>query len=68
VLGKNKHNRAPDRLILIISHDFEFLSLVADELLFMKKGSIVSHTAFTAADAERIFERLRSDEKERKGS
>ena len=50
--------RAADRLILIISHDFEFLSLVADEMLLMEKGTIVSHTAFTAAQAEKVFEYL----------
>ena len=50
--------RAADRLILIISHDFEFLTLVADELLLMEKGTIVSHTAFTAAQAEKVFEYL----------
>ena len=54
--------RAVDRLILIISHDFEFLSLVADEMLLMEKGTIVSHTAFTAAQAEKGFEQLRVDE------
>lgn len=59
--------RAPDRLILIISHDFEFLSLVADELLLMENGKIVSQTAFSAAQAEKIFEQLRSDVKEGKG-
>ena len=54
--------RAADRLILIISHDFEFLSLVADELLLMEKGTIVSQSAFTAAQAEKVFEQLRVDE------
>ena len=62
-----KSVRAPDRLILIISHDFEFLSLVADELLLMEKGKIVSQTAFSAAQAEKIFEQLRSDGEEGKG-
>ena len=57
-----KSVRAPDRLILIISHDFEFLSLVADELLLMENGKIVSQTAFSAAQAEKIFEQLRTDE------
>ena len=47
--------RAADRLILIISHDFEFLSLVADELLLMEKGNIVLQTSFTAAQAEKTF-------------
>ena len=51
--------RAADRLILIISHDFEFLSLVADELLLMEKGTIVSQSAFTAAQAEKTFAYLR---------
>lgn len=54
--------RAADRLILIISHDFEFLSLVADELLLMEKGTIASQSAFTAAQAEKVFEQLRVDE------
>ena len=62
-----KSVRAPDRLILIISHDFEFLSLVADEMLLMEKGKIVSQTAFTVAQAEKIFEQLRSDGEEGKG-
>ena len=53
--------RAADRLILIISHDFEFLSLVADELLLMEKGTIVSQSAFTAAQAEKTFAYLQSD-------
>jgi len=57
-----KSVRAPDRLILIISHDFEFLSLVADELLLMENGKIISQTAFSAAQAEKIFEQLRTDE------
>ena len=54
--------RAADRLILIISHDFEFLTLVADELLLMEKGTIASQSAFTAAQAEKVFEQLRVDE------
>ena len=54
--------RAADRLILIISHDFEFLSLVADELLLMEKGKIVLQSAFTAAQAEKVFEQLRGTE------
>lgn len=54
--------RAADRLILIISHDFEFLSLVADELLLMEKGKIVLQTAFTVAQAEKVFEQLRRTE------
>ena len=62
-----KSVRAPDRLILIISHDFEFLSLVADELLLMENGKIVSQTAFSAAQAEKIFDYLRSDVEEEKG-
>ena len=57
-----KSVQAPDRLILIISHDFEFLSLVADELLLMENGKIVSQTAFSAAQAEKIFDYLRTDE------
>ena len=57
-----KSVRAPDRLILIISHDFEFLSLVADKLLLMENGKIVLQTAFSAAQAEKIFEQLRTDE------
>ena len=52
---------ADDRLILIISHDFEFLSLVADELLLMEKGTIVSQSAFTAAQAEKTFEYLKGN-------
>ena len=51
--------RAPARLILIISHDFEFLSLVADEMLLMENGKIILQTAFTAAQAEKTFEHLR---------
>ena len=62
-----KSVRAPGRLILIISHDFEFLSLVADELLLMENGKIVLQTAFSAAQAEKIFEQLRSDVEEEKG-
>lgn len=54
--------RAADRLILIISHDFEFLTLVADELLLMEKGTIASQSAFTVAQAEKVFEQLRVDE------
>lgn len=54
--------RAADRLILIISHDFEFLTLVADELLLMEKGTIASQSAFTAAQAEKVFEQLRRTE------
>ena len=53
--------RAADRLILIISHDFEFLSLVADELLLMEKGTIVSQSPFTATQAEKTFAYLQSD-------
>lgn len=53
--------RADDRLILIISHDFEFLSLVADEMLLMEKGKIVLQTAFTAAQAEKTVEYLKKD-------
>ena len=56
-----KSCRFGDRLILIISHDFEFLSLVADEMLLMEKGKIVLQTAFTAAQAEKTFEYLRMD-------
>jgi len=56
-----KSCRSGDRLILIISHDFEFLSLVADEMLLMEKGKIVLQTAFTAAQAEKTFEYLRMD-------
>ena len=62
-----KSVRAPGRLILIISHDFEFLSLVADELLLMENGKIVLQTAFSAAQAEKIFEQLRTDVEEEKG-
>ena len=54
--------RAADRLILIISHDFEFLSFVADELLLMEKGTIILQSAFTAAQAEKVFEQLRRTE------
>ena len=57
-----KSVRAPDRLILIISHDFEFLSLVADEMLLMENGKIVSQTAFSAAQVEKVFEQLQTDE------
>ena len=53
--------RADDRLILIISHDFEFLSLVADELLLMEEGKIILQTAFTAAQAEKTVEYLKGD-------
>ncbi len=53
--------RAPDRLILIISHDFEFLSMVADELLLMEKGKIVQQTEYNAVQAEKAFEYIRSE-------
>ena len=53
--------RADNRLILIISHDFEFLSLVADEMLLMEQGKIILQTAFTAAQAEKTVEYLRGE-------
>lgn len=52
--------RADDRFILIISHDFEFLSLVADEMLLMEKGKIVLQTEYSVVQAEKIFELIRS--------
>ncbi|WP_024469321.1 ABC transporter ATP-binding protein [Treponema pedis] len=52
--------RSPERLILIISHDFEFLSLTADEIIVMEKGAVLSHAPFTEAEAERVFEYLKT--------
>ncbi|CEM63024.1 ATP-binding cassette domain-containing protein [Treponema phagedenis] len=52
--------RSPEKLILIISHDFEFLSLVADELLLMEDGKIISQNPFTESEAEKTFEYLKA--------
>ncbi|UTC67323.1 MULTISPECIES: ABC transporter ATP-binding protein [unclassified Treponema] len=51
--------RSPETLILIISHDFEFLSLVADEIILMEKGEVISHSEFTKEKAEEIFNYLK---------
>ncbi|MGI5174616.1 ABC transporter ATP-binding protein [Treponema sp. OMZ 840] len=52
--------RSPENLILIISHDFEFLSLVADEVVLMEKGGIACHGAFDNKEAERLFNLLKN--------
>ncbi|UTC63076.1 ABC transporter ATP-binding protein [Treponema sp. OMZ 787] len=52
--------RSPETLILIISHDFEFLSLVADEIILMEKGTVISHSAFTKERAEEVFNYLKN--------
>ena len=51
--------RSNQTLILIISHDFEFLSLVTDEIILMEKGSVVSHSEFTKEKAEEVFNYLK---------
>lgn len=48
-------------LILIISHDFEFLSLVADEIVLMEKGKVILHSEFTQEKAEKIFHYLKDE-------
>ena len=52
--------RSNQTLILIISHDFEFLSLVTDEIILMEKGSVVSHSEFTKEKAEEVFNYLKN--------
>ena len=52
--------RSPEKIIIIISHDFEFLSLTADEIMVMEKGSIVSHSEFTKEKAEEVFDYLKN--------
>ncbi|UTC64091.1 ABC transporter ATP-binding protein [Treponema sp. OMZ 788] len=51
--------RSPETLILIISHDFEFLSLVTDEIILMEKGAVISHSEFTKEKAEEVFNYLK---------
>ncbi|WP_428768977.1 ABC transporter ATP-binding protein [Treponema sp. HNW] len=53
--------RSPEILILIISHDFEFLSLVADEVILMKEGRLASHKPFDKNEAQRLFRLLKSE-------
>jgi len=52
--------RSPETLILIISHDFEFLSLVTDEIILMEKGAVISHSEFTKEKAEEVFNYLKN--------
>ena len=52
--------RTQQTLILIISHDFEFLNLVTDEIILMEKGKVISHAEFTKEKAEEIFNYLKS--------
>lgn len=52
--------RTQQTLILIISHDFEFLNLVTDEIILMEKGKVISHAEFTKGKAEEIFNYLKS--------
>lgn len=52
--------RSNQTLILIISHDFEFLSLVTDEIILMEKGTVISHSEFTKEKAEEVFNYLKS--------
>ncbi|XTB05314.1 ABC transporter ATP-binding protein [Treponema denticola] len=52
--------RSHKTLILIISHDFEFLSLVTDEIILMEKGAVISHSEFTKEKAEEVFNYLKS--------
>ena len=52
--------RTQQTLILIISHDFEFLNLVTDEIILMEKGKVISHSAFTEKKAEEIFNYLKN--------
>ncbi|EMB23225.1 ABC transporter ATP-binding protein [Treponema denticola] len=51
--------RSNQTLILIISHDFEFLSLVTDEIILMEKGTVISHSEFTKEKAEEVFNYLK---------
>ena len=51
--------RCPEKLIIIISHDFEFLNLVADDIILMEKGQVTSHSPFTKDKAYEIFEYLK---------
>lgn len=51
--------RTQQTLILIISHDFEFLNLVTDEIVLMEKGKVISHSEFTEEKAEEIFNYLK---------
>ena len=51
--------RSNRTLILIISHDFEFLSLVTDEIILMEKGAVISHSEFTKEKAEEVFNYLK---------
>ena len=53
--------RSPETLILIISHDFEFLSFVADEVILMEAGRIASHKLFDKNEARRLFTVLKSE-------
>ena len=53
--------RSPETLILIISHDFEFLSFVADEVILMEAGKIASHNHFDKNEARRLFTVLKSE-------
>ncbi|MEL3905811.1 MAG: ABC transporter ATP-binding protein [Treponema sp.] len=53
--------RSPETLILIISHDFEFLSLAADEIILMEKGAVISHSTFTKEKAEDVFNYLKKE-------
>lgn len=53
--------RSNQTLILIISHDFEFLSLVTDEIILMEKGSVVSHSEFAKEKAEEVFNYLKNE-------
>lgn len=50
--------RTPDKLIIIISHDFEFLSYVADEIMVIEEGRFISHSPYTQQTARKIFEYL----------
>lgn len=52
--------RSHKTLILIISHDFEFLSLVTDEIILMEKGAVISHSEFTKEKAEEVFNYLKN--------
>ncbi len=51
--------RSSEKLILIISHDFEFLSYVADEIMLMEGGSVISHSPFTKERAQEVFDYLK---------
>lgn len=51
--------RTQQTLILIISHDFEFLNLVTDEIILMEKGKVISHAKFTREKAEEVFNYLK---------